>query len=40
MCLDEKTEKDILHNSTSKKPYDDKKMTGKGYDSAERVVME
>ena len=31
MFFDEKTERDILHNSTSKKPYDDKKITGKGF---------
>ena len=31
MFFDEQTERSILHNSTSKKPYDDKKITGKGF---------
>jgi hypothetical protein len=35
MFFDEQTEREILHNSTSKKPYKNKKIVGGG---AERMV--
>jgi hypothetical protein len=35
MFFDENTEREILHNSTSKKPYSNKKIVGGG---AERMV--
>ena len=38
MFFDEQTERAILHNSTSKKPYNDKKIIGSGYHPAIRVV--
>ena len=31
MFFDEKTEREILHNSTCKKPYNNEKITGKGF---------
>ena len=31
MFFDEKTEREILHNSTCRKPYNNEKITGKGF---------